>query len=91
MLQMCKKCPKEKGVQEFLMSLEAVNDKEYDQIRYKQWTSTDRCNLVEIVESFHQFIDSLCKKVVILTRHHFIAKKQSEFLISLKENLSSDN
>ena len=91
MLQMCKKCPKEKGVQEFLMSLEAVNDKEYDQIRYKQWTSTDRCNLVEIVESFHQFIDSLCKKVVILTRHHFIAKKQSEFLKSLKENLSSDN
>ena len=61
------------------MSTEAVNDKEYDQIRYKQWTSTERYFLVEIVESIHQFIDLLCKEIVILTRHHFITKKIVNF------------
>ena len=91
MLQICKYCPKEKGVKDFLMSFEAVTDREYDNIKYKQWVSTDRCNLIEHVEPFEQFIDSLCKNVVKLTRHHFIAKKQSEFLKSLKENVSSDN
>ena len=87
MLQICKKFPKEKGVKDFLMSLETVTDKEFDNIKYKQWVSTDRCNLIENIEHFDQFIDSLCKKIVALTRHHFTAKKQSEFLKYLKENM----
>ena len=74
----------------FPMSFESVMDREYDNIKYKQWVSTDRCNLVEKVELFDQFIDSLCKNAVKLTRHHYIAKKQNEFLKDLKKTMSYD-
>ena len=73
------------------MSLETVTDKEFDNIKYKQWVSTDRCNLIENIEHFDQFIDSLCKKIVALTCHHFTEKKQSEFLKYLKETYSFCN
>ena len=90
MLQICKSCPKDQGVKDFLMSFESVMDREYDNIKYKQWVSTDRCNLVEKVKLLDQFIDFLCKNAVKLTHHHYIAKKQSEFLKDLKKTMSYD-
>ncbi|CAL4228697.1 unnamed protein product, partial [Meganyctiphanes norvegica] len=54
----------------------------------KQWVLTDRCNPIEKDNFFEKFIDSLCTNVVKLTSHHFIAKKQSEFLKDFLKNPS---
>lgn len=87
MMLLCTGCPREIGVKKFLSpKLEQLN---YGDIKYKQWVSTDRCTLEEVVESSELFLDSLCKKINTLTRHHYVAKMQSDFLKNLKNNLQS--
>ena len=54
---------------------------------YKQWTSTDRCDLITIQKDLDEYCDILCAKLKILGPHDFIAKQQSQFLRSLKEQL----
>ena len=56
-----------------------TTDQEHGHVRYKQWVSTARCHLIEYIEPFDQFLNSLCEKVTKLTHHRFIAMKQSEF------------
>ena len=46
-----------------------------DLIKYKQWVSTDRSNLVEHEDDFDDFLDKLTPLFFELTEHHFIAKK----------------
>ena len=54
---------------------------------YKQWTSTDRCDLITIQNDLDEYCYILCAKLKILGPHDFIAKQQSQFLRSLKEQL----
>ena len=54
---------------------------------YKQWTSTDRCDLITIQNDLDEYCDILCAKLKILGPHDFIAEQQSQFLRSLKEQL----
>ena len=56
-------------------------------IRFSQWVSTDRSQLVEQESEFDDFIDDLVEKFVKLTEHHYIAKKQSIFFKETKSNL----
>ena len=58
-----------------------------DTIRFSQWVSTDRSQLVEQESEFNDFIDDLVEKFVKLIEHHYIAKKQSEFFKKTKSNL----
>ena len=44
-------------------------------LKYKQWVSTDRSNLVEHEDDFDDFLDKLTPLFFELTEHHFIAKK----------------
>ena len=46
-----------------------------DLIKYKQWVSTDRSNLVEHEDDFDDFLDNLTSLFFELTEHHFTAKK----------------
>ena len=46
-----------------------------DLIKYKQWASTDRSNLVEHEDDFDDFLDKLTSLFFELTEHHFTAKK----------------
>ena len=52
-----------------------------------QWASTDRSNLGEHEDDF---LDKLTSMFFELTEHHFIAKKQSEFLRVKKVCLKFD-
>ena len=61
-----------------------------DLIKCKQWISTDRSNLEEHEDGFDDFLDKLTSMFFELTEHHFIAKKQSEFLRVKKAFLKFD-
>ena len=61
-----------------------------DLIKCKQWISTGRSNLEEHEDGFDDFLDKLTSMFFELTEHHFIAKKQSEFLRVKKAFLKFD-
>ena len=61
-----------------------------DLIKYKQWVSTARSNLEDHEDEFDYFLDKLTSMFFELTEHHFIAKKQSEFLRVKKASLKFD-
>ena len=86
MLQQCRKCPGVNGVSEFLrLELEGDN-REY--ITFNQWTQTDRSTLETMSLSIDEYIDKLSNKIRILTKHHFIAKRQGKYLKGLKETIN---
>lgn len=51
-----------------------------DEITYVQWMTTDRCDLVTIIDSATDFTEKLINKLVSLKAHHFIAVSQAAFL-----------
>ena len=55
-------------------------------IQFSQWVSTDRSQLVKEESEFDDFIENLVGKFGKLTKHHYVAKKQVEFLKQMKEN-----
>ena len=59
-----------------------------EEISFKLWTSTDRSNLIEVVQSADEFIESLLEKLIQLKKHHYIAKVQASYLREKKENLT---
>src|SRR5215469_4308216 len=84
MMHVCPKCDRG-GVKKFVRQLETF--KKNEEFTYKQWVSTDRCTIVQVIESSENFLESLSNKVNKLTRHHFVAKAQTRFLKHLKSNL----
>jgi hypothetical protein len=44
-------------------------DNAVENITFKQWILTDRCELVIIVNSVEEFIESLLEKLLLLLRH----------------------
>ena len=86
MMRYCSLCPGKNGLVTYYDSLEQMEEQP-EEIRYKQWISTDRCTLIEKTEPTDEFLASLTDKVLTLSRHHFIAKSQSSFLKDLKETL----
>ena len=88
MIHRCDNCPGITKLQEFLQK--KISD-EVDQIKYKQWVSTDRTTLTDHVATPQEFIECLAEKTDKLAVHHFIAKHQSGHLKSLKEHLTEDS
>ena len=90
MLHHCDFCPEQTVVHNFLKEQLLLNYLTDHLIKYKQWVSTDRSNLGEHEDDFDYFLDKLTSMFFDLTEHHFIAKKQSEFLRVQKASLKSD-
>ena len=88
MMRKCKNCPGENGVIDFVKALPAMEDKE--ELRYSKWVSVDRCTLQEVVEPVDDFLASFSSAIVLLTRHHYVSKKQSEAFKVAKESLKED-
>lgn len=87
MMGHCDDCPDPSLVRSFLTNeLQKTIDHE-ETIRFNQWVSTDRSQLVEEELDFNDFIDLLIKKLDKLTEHNYVAKKQGEYFKKLKENL----
>jgi hypothetical protein len=84
----CSECP---GPTNLENTLEDVfSDNAIENITFKQWILIDRCELVTIIKSTEEFIESLLEKLLLLLRHSFIATQQAMFLKELKCNLQSD-
>lgn len=86
MFSCCNKCPGTDAISSSLWDESEI----LSEIRYKQWISTDRCNLVTLVKTTDEFINELKQNLIALKSHHFIAKKQSEYLKTLKETLKNN-
>ena len=84
-LGQCGFCPGTDAIQQKLIY--ELEEKGLETVTYKQWTSTDRCDLITIQNDLDEYCDILCAKLKILGPHDFIAKQQSQFLRSLKEQL----
>ena len=72
-LGQCSSCPNIQKVTDVLQA--AFDDNFIDDIQYKQWTTTDICNLVSVVETAEEFIENLCARVPALLHHSFNASK----------------
>jgi hypothetical protein len=64
----CSECP---GPTDLENTLDVFSDNAVVNVTFKQWISTDRCELVTIVKSTEEFIESLLEKLFLL-RHSFI-------------------
>ena len=81
------KCMLRRDCPDVKVFLENQIDDDVDDISYRQWISTDSTVLKTLTEDQNEFIDSLAEQVYRLTKHHFVAKLQSAYLSTLKENL----
>ena len=77
-LGICNSCPGTDKLKENL--LEYFDANEFDEIQYKQWTTTDRSQLETISQSTEEFVETFIEKLQVLSRHDFIAKEQSNYL-----------
>ena len=85
MMRDCQDCPGQQAVINFIKDLPAMEDK--DEIRYKQWVSTDRCTLQDIVQSTDDFLESFSAAIIKLLRHHQISREQADAFKRAKECL----
>jgi hypothetical protein len=84
----CSECP---GPIDIENTLEDVfTDNAIENTTFKQWISKDWCELVTIVKSTEEFIESLLKKLLLLLRNSVTAIQRAMFLKGLKCNLQSE-
>lgn len=85
MLQQCRKCPGINGISNFLQLMLESDCR--DIINFSQWVQTDRSTLEILSLSIDEFIGKLSGQIRKLTKHHFIAKCQSNYIKDLKNNI----
>ena len=61
MMGQCKECPVHQGLIDYLSQCDELSDVE--EITYKQWVSTDRTKLINVVESKDDFIENLASQI----------------------------
>ena len=72
MLRHCDDCPDSLVLKEFFVKELLKTFEHDDTIRFNQWASTDRGQLVEQESPFDDFVGKFLK----LTEHNYIAKQQ---------------
>lgn len=82
----CKHCPSIETFSKTLLKI--LDDALICKIEFSQWVSTDRSTLQNKILLADDFVEELCEKLKILKPHSFIAKHQSEYMKTKKENLS---
>ena len=87
--QRCDKCPGKEAAKALLSE---NFFEEFREIRYKQWTKdqNNRFTLTDIVQNNDEFAETFLEKLNALKRHHYIAKAQSSYCKTLKENLTPE-
>lgn len=92
MMNICENCPGKNALKVYLEIIFSDENIDLDDdINYKQWVRTDRTALITHKAPLSEFLDIFCEKFYSLKVHHFIAKTQSAFLTSCKENLADDS
>ena len=86
-LNVCDQCPDHDKLRERIVKF--MDDHMVDEIQYRQWTTTDRSTLEIKVQQSDDFLDTFMSMMKKLQTHDFIAKQQSKFLQTCKDNLES--
>ena len=87
-LNECALCPGIENLkQELCMKLE---EEMIDHITYKQWVSVDRCTFETLTKTTEEYVESFCENLLVLKKHSFIAKKQSEHYNFVKKNVKEN-
>ena len=74
-MHVCKDCPREKGVVEYLHGLRAIVDNvDIREFRFKKWITADRSTLVDVVLPVDEFVSTISESIAQLTRHRYVAK-----------------
>lgn len=82
----CDECPGVKSFIEYLQNCFILQN-ELGEIRFSQWTYTDRCDLEVFVKNLAEFLDYFSTKLIKLIPHHYVSEQQSKYIKELKENL----
>ena len=91
MLRSCSQCPGVEPLKEHIETLfESAGLDGDDTIKFSQWVSTDRTELVFLETSRDKFTNVLVDNLQKLRPHHFIANAQAAYLKQQKENLDDE-
>ena len=88
MLQRCDNCP---GIEEIQTVLQEKFEDLNEEIRFKQWVSVDRTELVSQQLLISEFVQLLITKISALIPHHYIFSAQSSYLKRRKESMSNSS
>ena len=69
-LDQCGFCPGTDAMKQRLIF--ELEEKGLETVTYKQWTSTDRCDLITIQNDLEEYCDILCAKLKILGPHDLL-------------------
>lgn len=99
MLNECSECPSKEGMRNFLMAgLDNVDGSKT--VKFLQWTKVEtgkddkkmeRVSLQEICETFDVVLEDLIMESVDLKKHHYIARKQSDYYAWCRKNVEKDS
>ncbi len=90
MVQRCPKCPENSNdLRKYLLEFLEDYDED-DKIDFKQWTTTDRANLINHQESLLDYIELVVSQLQKLTAHSYIAKSQTKYLKLRKEEIDAE-
>lgn len=84
-LDECNKCPGTTDLSRNI--LQFLYDNNIHEIQFGAWTSTDRSFLQTQLLHTDDFVEELCKKLMLLKPHSFIAKQQIQYFENRKRNL----
>ncbi|CAG9765892.1 unnamed protein product [Ceutorhynchus assimilis] len=87
MMSECEQCPNEKGIDDFLSTIQESQPLA-ESVEYSQWISNDRCQMKTLNENYEEFMKNFKEQVLKTKPHHYISKKQSNFLRARKKNLA---
>ena len=95
MVHRCPNCPESSVLPDYLLEQllqeEEDDDENADEIRFQQWTTVDRSELLQQALPVTQFIEVLVDKMNDLTAHSYIARAQAHYLKQCKEELAADS
>ncbi|XP_057332044.1 uncharacterized protein LOC130671921 [Microplitis mediator] len=84
----CRDCPSIEVLNDVLTKI--FDGNEIESINYKFWISTPRCSLETLSKSTYDFIEKFCADLKVLLPHAYIAKQQSNFYKTVKQNLQEE-
>lgn len=87
-LMQCTNCPDHQQLQDTL--IDTFEEHDIDEIKFAQWVLKPRATLETYVKCPDEFVDEFCERAKSLLLHDFIAKQQSLFLKTTKNDLKED-
>lgn len=85
-MERCAECPSKDSLSELLIASSPILE-EAEYIEYKKWVSVEKSSLVTVRADTSDFLNELIDLIEDLTKHHFTAHAQSQYLKDLKASL----